>query len=389
MKFFEARDHWKTVWYVLVAFHIFSVMAIAAPGRLDYTLGLNIVDGENAQIKVVEVQQDGKLIVAGFFRIANESRRDIVRLNTNNTLDSTFNAGTALATNGGLILAVKVQPDGKLLVGGTFNNFNGNFVERLIRLNSDGSVDPTFSLTGLNVTFVFDIDMQSTGKILISALNNAGTSFIARFSSVGAFDATFSFPFFGGSGFRMDVTADDKVVLSGVFTYTVNQLPGKNLARLGADGPLDPTFTSNVSSTAFPILDVQELAGGRALIWGNFDTVNGLTRRGVAIVNGDGSTYTQFDPSVIQNESILAAEFQADGKLIIAGENFTRTNTDLRGNILRLNADGSLDNTFSQGRGANGAIRVLRLRGANRLVLAGDFFRYDGVPRKFIAQIHV
>lgn len=366
-----------------------STASFAGPGRLDYTLGLNFVDNEGARVNVIEVQPDGKAIVAGYFRLANETRRDIVRLNPNNTIDTTFNAGTALASNGGSILAVKQQPDGKYLVGGTFNNYNGSFVPKLIRLNEDGSVDPTFNLTGLDVTFVFDIDLQSNGKVLISALNLIGSSFIARFTGTGEWDNSFSFPLFGGSGFAIDVTAGDKVFVSGAFSYTVGTRQGRGLARLGADGGLDTSFVADVAATTFPSVFVQEISGGRVLIWGRFDFVNNLPRRGVAIVNGDGSTDLNFDPSVIQVETIRAAEYQPDGKVIIAGENFTRTNTRLRGNIARLNADGSIDQSFFQGRGAGGAVRVIRLRGPDRVMIGGDFFRYDRAARKLLAQIFI
>jgi uncharacterized delta-60 repeat protein len=381
--------------YPLVSFFIFiAALALpgstaAGPGRLDLTFALNFDHNSLVEVRVIEPQADGKLIVAGNFKIVNETRRDIIRLNANNTIDTTFNAGTALGTNGGSILAVKIQPDGKILVGGTFNNFNGSFVPRLIRLNSDGSVDQTFSLTGLDVTFVFDIDLQSNGKILISASNLIGSSFIARFSTTGAWDNTFTFAFFGGSGFTIDVTSEDKVFLGGWFMYTIGANQGRNLARLGADGAVDNTFIADVAASGFPSVHVQEITGGRLLIWGRFDFVNGLPRRGVAIVNGDGSTDTQFDPSAIQVETIRSAEYQTDGKVLIAGENFTRTNTRLRGNIARFNSDGSIDTTFFQGRGVNGAVRVIRLRGPNRLLIGGDFVRYDRLIRRYLAQIHV
>jgi uncharacterized delta-60 repeat protein len=361
--------------------------AAAGPGRLDLTLGLEIVEGEGAEINAIEVQSDGKVIIAGRFRIANQSRRDIIRLNTDNTLDTTFNAGTAVGAGSGSILAVKIQPDGKILIGGSFGNFNGAFVSQLIRLNADGSVDSTFALSGISVTFVFDIDIQSTGKVLASVMNNAGTSFILRLSASGVRDDSFAFPFFGGSGFRIDTGAGDKIILGGWFSYAIDQNQGRNLARLLPDGPLDTTFLANVSTAAFPAVDVMELADGRVFFWGIFEFVNNLPRRGVAIVNDNGSVHTQFDPSPIQVERIRTAEYQADGKVIIAGENFTSTNKRLRGNIGRLNADGSIDNTFFPGRGASGPVKVIRLRGGNRLVLGGDFIRYDRVPRRHVAQI--
>lgn len=356
-------------------------------GRLDPTLGINFLD-DGGSVKAIEVQPDGKVLIAGNFTIANDTRRDIIRLNADNTIDTTFNAGVATEGNG-TILAVKVQPDGKILVGGNFSRFGGPFVNGgpFLRLNPNGSVDPTFTPSGINITFVFDIDLQSSGKVLASCLNLIGSSFIARFQTTGAWDNSFVFPFFGGSGFGIDVGTGDKVIMGGNFTYTVNQTDYHNLARLNPDGGLDPTFKANVLATTFATVDAEEIAGGRVLFWGRFDFVNDLQRRGVAIVNSDGSTFTQFDPTVIQVETIRAAVYQPDGKVVLAGENFTRTNTLLRGNIARLNAGGSVDATFFQGRGANGPVSILKLRGTNRLVIGGDFFRYDRVARKRVAQL--
>jgi uncharacterized delta-60 repeat protein len=366
----------RTFTFAAVTILLLAGPAFARPGRLDLKLGINFRTG--GKINAVEVQADGKVLVGGWFEIVGQTRRDLIRLNTDNTIDTSFTADRSQGPSE--FFTLKIQPDGQILAGGPGG---------LVRFNADGSRDTSFALSGINVTFVYDVDLQSTGKILASALNNAGTSFVLRFSTTGVHDPSFNFPFIPGSGFRIDVGGGDKVILGGVFNYTVGQNQFKNLARLGPDGALDTTFASDVAATTFPSVDVTEIDGGRVLIWGRFDFVNGLARRGVAIVNSDGSTNTQFDPSVIQVETIRVAEFQPDGKVLIGGENFNRTNTLLRGNIARLNADGSIDPTFFQGRGANGAVRVLRLRGTDRLLVGGDFVRYDRISRRNLAQIFV
>ena len=67
-----------------------------------------------------------------------------------------------------LVNKVIVQPDGKILVGGGFDNYAGSGKNNLVRLNSDGTVDSTFNPGGSGPDFlVQDIDLMPDGRILI------------------------------------------------------------------------------------------------------------------------------------------------------------------------------------------------------------------------------
>src|SRR5262249_1632536 len=69
-------------------------------------------------------------------------RINVARLTTNGVVDPTFNPG--IGTDGP-IRAVALQPDGKILIGGDFNSYNGTNVNFLARLNVDGSLDTSFN----------------------------------------------------------------------------------------------------------------------------------------------------------------------------------------------------------------------------------------------------
>lgn len=104
----------------------------------------------NDTVNDVAVQPDGKIIVVGYFtKYKNVNANQIIRLNSDGTVDSTFNSGSGFSNTDTIaygvdLNVVKLQSDGKILVGGTFDSYNGITRYSLVRLNTDGSLDSTF-----------------------------------------------------------------------------------------------------------------------------------------------------------------------------------------------------------------------------------------------------
>ncbi|HRN99382.1 MAG TPA: delta-60 repeat domain-containing protein, partial [Flavobacterium sp.] len=113
------------------------------------------------------VQPDGKIVIGGYFTTyVGNSRPRIARLNVNGSLDSTFIVGTGLNN---YPLTMVAQPNGKILVGGAFTIYNGTTVNRLVRLNSDGSRDTGFT-TGSGLSDIaYWSAFQPDGKLLIGS----------------------------------------------------------------------------------------------------------------------------------------------------------------------------------------------------------------------------
>ncbi len=131
-------------------------------------------------INAMALQSNGKIIISGSFtNYWGTNRNYIARLNSNGTLDPSFDAGTNPQES---ITTMAVQNDGKILVGGTFTNFGG--YNYLVRLNSNGSLDTNFNTgTGPNDS-VRKIVIDSAGKILIAGdftlYNGTNMDHIAR-----------------------------------------------------------------------------------------------------------------------------------------------------------------------------------------------------------------
>ena len=111
------------------------------------------------------MQPDGKVLVAGSFSVVNgTNRQGIARLNANGSLDSSFNPGTGV---NGTVYSVALQPDGKVLIGGEFTSVNGTNRSRFARLNVNGSLDSSFNPGTGPVKVIRSIALQSDGKVLI------------------------------------------------------------------------------------------------------------------------------------------------------------------------------------------------------------------------------
>lgn len=349
----------------------------AAPGRLDLKYPQILASGAN--VTAIATQTDGKILIAGEFVTRGAVvREDMIRLNTDGSLDTTFNIGIG-TTSPNSIKFIKIQPDGKILIAGYFGQIGGTNARSIARLNTNGSVDTTFNLSGIDVVFVRDLDIQTDGKILISATNLIGTSFITRLNYDGTNEPGIGQILYNNQTFGLRLTylpAENKIMVG-----------GRQLARLNINGGTDMAFSANITSPDFNALIIPRLlANGKYLVFGHFDTVNGVARRNIAVLNSDGTLDTSFNPATTGAEYINDAVEQTNGKILIGGTLFA-LNSPLKGNLARLNADGTIDKTFNQGRGASGDINALKILSPNSLLIGGSFLRYHIFPRGGLAKV--
>jgi uncharacterized delta-60 repeat protein len=297
-----------------------------------------------------EVQPDGKIIVVGVFEGFNGNviARGIARLNTNGTLDNTFNS--VLGFNSGSdINTVKIQSDGKILVGGNFTSYSGVSYKNLIRLESDGSVDNTFNIGTGFTNQIQTISIQSDGKIIVGGNQLfAGEFGLVRLNTDGTKDN--SFPTNGfGSGIQVSTTLIDpngKIMAGGNFgDYSGTSV--QNVLRLNTDGTLDNTFSTGIISTIGPpdITGISNV-GGQYLITGNFNIVFGLPNLGIVRLNSDGSIDNTFNSgtgfSPIGSFNVLIFNKVLNNGVYAIFGSFTSYNGVITNRIAFLNPSGTL-----------------------------------------------
>ncbi|HAI77332.1 MAG TPA: hypothetical protein DCM08_13945 [Microscillaceae bacterium] len=228
------------------------IARLDADGALDATFAPPGT-GFNSIVTSIVIQPDGKVILGGWFTSFNgTSRSRIARLNTDGSLDTGFNPGSGFNND---VYCLALQSDGKVLVGGFFSSFNGTTCNRIARLNADGSLDTGFNPgTGFN----FDIRalaVQSDGKILaggqFTAFNGSSINRIIRLNVDGSQDINFN----PNLGFNNPVESillqpDGKIWVGGFFT-SFNGVASNRLVRLNANGSLDVSLDLGTGLDAF------------------------------------------------------------------------------------------------------------------------------------------
>lgn len=504
-----------------------GMAVLNSDGTLDP--GFNTSLGPNGIVRTIIEQPDGKLILEGLFTSFNGTPTgDVVRLLPDYTLDPTFDAGTG--TEGPSARGLTLNPDGSIFVYGAFNSFNGVPSNQLVKLNSDGSVDLSFAISGITLNHVVLVVNRPSGdQIVIGGFEQNGEQYTAfrlladgtadvsyntpymrsftaqkalvddsdrlfyfngndifdntpllrfqsdgtmdstyfhasganddvtgsivlddgkvflygrnrlykgqivgklfRIFSDGSLDTTFHNPFATGSsiyqleqlsdgsclvgvgalpyiqriypdgaidpGFQLltltgaitapsfKVQPDDKVILYGTFT-SYNGVPANRLIRLNPDGSIDPTFVTGTGLSVVPRVFLQPDQKIILCISGSF-TYNGVTYNDAIRLNTDGSIDNSFNIGSGYNNQVYEIGFQ-NGKLILGGT-FTSFNGVTANRIVRLNMNGALDNTFLSGSGCDGQVLRFCVQDNDKVIVYGGFDHYNGTSCPGIARL--
>jgi uncharacterized delta-60 repeat protein len=306
------------------------------------------------------------------------------------SLDPGFDPGTGANA---LVRSVAVQPDGRIIIGGAFTQFNGVDRNYVARLNSAGPLDFGFNIgtgaNGLVSAVAFD---PADGDVLLAGafttVNGSPRNRVARLTSTGATDLAQDQPSgLDAAVYALALQADSKTIIGGSFS-----VPKPCLARLRVNGSPDTSFDTGAGANG-PIFAVAMQADGGVVAGGSFTSIDGTSRSRVARFFGDGGLDLTFVPATVAGGSVFAIAIQSDLKVIIGGD-FTSVGGQSRNRIARLNADGSLDTSFNPGSAANGTVWCLGLDTGNgssvdaiRVLAGGEFTQFSGARRNRIVRL--
>ncbi len=293
-------------------------------------------------------------------------------------LDTNFNASLTISSSGAGSKAL-IQPDGKILIAGRdLTILNGILTNNIVRLNSDGTIDPTFnppvffSTNDSNAPRIIDIALQSNGKILLHGgfdfIDGQPSSSFVRLNSDGSLDTTF--PTFNNISqiFQIFVLPDDSFFLAGFFTMSSTGGDRSNLVKMSADGIVDPSF--NYTEERATSLVIQP--DGKIVVGKNS---TGIPFPRVTRFNSDGTSDPTF-AEVIVNTAVSDLEYQPDGKILIGGS-FTTVNGSSRTGIVRANSDGTIDKSF-QDLQLNGSVFSVVLESSGKFYIGGTYSSIAG-----------
>ena len=236
-------DDWELSWIPVTPqlSYSFQLNNTITTGDIDNTF--NIGTGFTGYVKTITLQPDGKILVGGSFSTySGVTSNKIIRLNTGGTIDNTFTIGTGFT--GSSIYSIELQPDGKILAGGSFTSYSGVTSNGIIRLNTGGTIDNTFNIgDGFNGD-VFSIELQPDGKILVggsfSTYSGVTSNCIVRLNTNGTIDNNTTFnvsggffgdPIIGTNIYTITLQKNGKILVGGDFTE-YNTLNFNKIIRL-------------------------------------------------------------------------------------------------------------------------------------------------------------
>ncbi|BAY82706.1 hyalin repeat protein [Calothrix parasitica NIES-267] len=287
-------------------------------GTVDNSFGdagvvITDISGSTDEANGIAVQEDGKIIVAGYTRNSSTSNYyefALTRHNVDGSLDSSFgNAGkvvTAIGTTFDKAYDVAIQSDGKIVVAGQVHDSNG-YDSGLVRYNSDGTLDSSFGSDGKvrtsfkSTNYSYHLAIQSDGKMIVGG-TTAGEFTFSRYNSDGTLDTSFGdagkvYTEVGSAniGFtEMILQPDGKILAVGdARVYSFSSGPQYNdddwiLVRYNSDGSLDKTFGDD-GKIITPVSAENDYARGVALQADGKIVVVGESDGDFAIVRYEGS----------------------------------------------------------------------------------------------------
>jgi uncharacterized delta-60 repeat protein len=308
------------------------------------------------QISVNTIQSDNKILLGGSFTAYNGAMANrLIRLNSDGTIDQDF-----LTTMGSgfdnYVYSTKIQSDNKILVGGAFTSYSGVTANRLIRLNFDGTIDQEFLAnigSGFNSGFLKQIILQSNNKILLggsfTTYSGVTANRLIRLNSDGTIDQDFLTNMgsgFNGSVFSIQVQLNNKILVGGGFT-TYSGVTANRLIRLNSDGTIDQDFLTNMGSGFNGGVETIKIqTDNKILVGGGFTSYSGVTANRLIRLNSDGTIDQEFLANIGSGfgNYLYSIELQLNDKILVGGL-FTSYSGVTANRLIRLNSDGTIDNT--------------------------------------------
>lgn len=379
-----------------------NILKLKANGDLDSSFVATL----NYPCYDIVVQADGKILISGDFTEVNGNPgKAVARLLADGSTDTTFNPppfvnvdqwGNLTSVSG---RTLALQPDGKIWVGGAFTGVGSYSYTGLVRLHADGQVDPTLipgtAFTGYQSSKVTEIALQPDGKLLVGGTfkwyNGQDLGHLIRIEPNGFVDTTFA----SGDGLRLvppyssagdpgvndlDLFPDGRIAVVGEFTrYNFQWRPG--IIVLNADGTVDNNYQFGQGINP-PPRAVLAMPDGSMIINGT-GTYNGsLHLKGVTRLHANGSVDPAYKPGVSGGGALARL---GDGR-VAASLHFGQLPSYRQG-IALIHADGSLDHTFGGGSGVTGMVYAVSELPNGKLMVHGRFGYLGGHWSPFLGRL--
>lgn len=339
----------------------------------------HIGSGPNGIVFGIDLQIDGKILIGGeFSSVSGTPQNRISRLMSDGTIDNTF-----MPTSGpnNTVSCFAIQPDGKIMVGGSFTQYDGVSRNKIARINEDGTLDTTFNPQGGFDGRVLCLALQNDGKIVVggaySIFNGQIRNCIARLNSDGSEDTTFhvATPGFDISVNALGIQNDGKILAGGIF-YSYDGIQADFFLRLNEDGTRDTLYPG----AGYEVYGMEKRSNGGFTLTGCFGSVGSELRSTVAKLNADGTVDSSFIPTSGATCALTATELP-NGRVVVGGvfDHGSGSSTDY---LSLYNDTGRYISNFAGGHGTDGIVYIVKSQPDGKVLVGGSFstLNYENHP---------
>ena len=278
----------------------------------------------------------------------------VIRINSNGTRDLTFNPGTS--TTGNIYAIALASGSDKLYVGGDFTIYSGSSINRIARVNSNGTLDTSFNV-GTGATRTGGVANTVFGILPVTQSNG-------QIYTVGSFNL-----------------------------YSGSQVNG--IARVNSNGTLVGTGSFNtgvgnaVGFNETPYVIKQVFNSTSVYVGGNFTTYSGSTAIRLVKINSNGTRDTTFNVGTTGFNNIvysIADTLNGSGDIYVGGS-FTTYSGSSANRIVRVRSNGTINASVSFGTGFNNSVLAIEPTSSNQVYMGGNFTSYKGNTYNYIIKL--
>ena len=329
-------------------------------------------------------QADGKLIIGGDFTAVNgTARTNLARLNSDGSLDTTFSVS---ATGGPVRTLVDFAPGaGVVVVGGEFTALGGQTAASYYGMINQGTAAVLGLLQPRCYGTVRSIISYGYGEMLLGGdFTTIGSQSVSRMARVNVYEGIVGpalniNPNASVRAMLKDDSSQGRIVIGGAFTQ-VHTTTRNRLARLEPYGAINPAWPE---ATGGEVRAIAVQTNDASLVGGAFTALGGSPRTSLGRVLVTGTLDASYTPLIDGPVNAIAA--LPNGRAVIGGS-FTTAGGGVRANIAQLNADGTVDVTFSAD--TDGEVFALSQQTDGKVYVAGDFTTIGGIARRGVARLN-
>lgn len=389
-------------------FPFWAASANSDNGSGDYPVLIDVVSEGDSVAGTLDHLQ--RVVIGGeFVNIDQNARGKMAKIWQTGNIDTNFLNEVAGFNNNVNIAVIDRNPGvniNKIVVGGSFTNFNGAVLRGIVRLNPDGTRDTSFDPgSGVNgAIHAIAIDRQSRVYLGgdFTTVNGIGRSGLVRLLNSGAVDTSFEpgTGALGGAVYALEIDANGDLYVGGDFTGFDGLVRERFMlvkvfaSDTGMDGSVDANF-DQWNENIFPsltgrVLAIECLGSSNLLVGGTFTQTAGAPGDYLLQLDDTGTLVPGFMPVLNGRvNDIIIDPWGPTGVSLIVGA-FTEVNGVVRNRIARvLESNGSIDFSFNTGLGADDEILDADIHPTRPFIaLAGHFQNFNGSSANYYTIIN-